>query len=316
MGRGAYLVRRIIQMPIVLTIITVVLFSLMHVTPGDPVTIWLGVNTTEEIRESMSRHYGLDKPIHEQYFRWVSNIVRGDFGRSIRTSESVLDMILDRLPTTLILATLALLLSLLIAVPLGIISAYKHNTYVDNAAMLGATIGLSAPDFAIGILLILVFAVTLGWFPSFGTGNLLADPLGSLRGFILPAIALAVSRAAGLTRLLRATMLDVLGSQYIVVAKSRGLSSQAILFTHALRNAIIPLVTAIGLTYALLIGGAIAVEWLFALPGVGNLLVNAVIHRDFPVIQGITLWIAIVLVSINLAIDFVYTIIDPRIQYS
>ena len=316
MGRGAYLVRRVIQIPIVLIIITVVLFSLMHVTPGDPVTIWLGVNTTAEIKESMFRHYGLDKPIHEQYFRWVSNIVRGDFGRSIRTSESVLDMILDRLPTTLILASLALILSLLIAVPLGIISAYKHNTYVDNAAMLGATIGLSAPDFAIGILLILVFAVTLGWLPSFGTGNLLDDPLGALRGFILPAIALAVSRAAGLTRLLRATMLDVLGSQYIVVAKSRGLSSQAILFRHALRNAIIPLVTAIGLTYALLIGGAIAVEWLFALPGVGNLLVNAVIHRDFPVIQGITLWIAIILVSINLAVDFVYTIIDPRIQYS
>lgn len=312
-----FIIRRLIQIPIVVFVISVVIFALMHVSPGDPIRIILGVFATEESVQALRHEYYLDKPLPEQYVRWIADAARGDLGRSIRTSENVSDMIKTRFPTSLALATGAMAFALLIAIPVGVISAFKHNSIFDYASMVVAMAGLSIPNFALALFLIFFFAANLGWFPITGVGQtrFLDDPIGTIRPYVLPAIALGTAQVAILARLLRSSMLDVLNQDFIRTAYAKGLTARSVLLRHALKNAMIPVITVVGINFAYLVGSTITIEYIFAIPGLGTALIQAVTNRDFPVIQGFTLFVAVFFILTNLLADIIYTYVDPRIRY-
>lgn len=315
---SVYLLRRVMQLPIVILVITVVVFALMRVTPGDPVLIMLGVYASPEAMAAMREEFNLDKPLPVQYLRWVGRIARGDLGISIRTREPVTRMIADRFPTSLTLATAAILLAVVVAGPLGIVAAYKRNTWVDHVSMVGAMAGLSIPNFALALLLIYIFAVWLGWVPITGIGliSVREGPWRAIAPYILPVAALGVAQMAVLARLLRASMLEILSQEYIQVARSKGLQEHLVLIRHALRNALIPIITIIAIQFAYLVGSTITIEFIFAIPGLGSVLINAVLNRDFPVVQGFTLFMALFFILSNLAADLIYLAVDPRIRYA
>jgi peptide/nickel transport system permease protein len=251
--------------------------------------------------------FGLDQPVYIQYFNWLGNVLRGDFGYSFRTDRPVLDEILTRLPATLQLALAGMLVALVIAIPVGIISATRQYSAVDNLSMFGALLGVSMPNFWLGLLLIMFFSVHLGWLPVFGRGG--------IEHLILPAITLGTGMAAITTRLMRSSMLEVLRQDYIRTARAKGLSEKVVICKHALKNALIPVVTVVGLQFGFLLEGAVIVEVIFAWPGIGRLLVDSIFARDFPVIQGCILFIAVMFVFVNLLVDSSYTYLDPKIRY-
>ena len=315
---SAYLLRRVAQLPVVILVITVVVFALMRLTPGDPVIIMLGVYASPEALEAARQEFNLDKPLPAQYLLWIGRVIRGDLGISIRTREAVTRIIADRFPTSLTLAAAAVLVSLATAIPLGVLAAYRRNTWIDHASMVAAMAGLSMPNFALALLLIYVFALRLGWVPVTGIGlvSVWENPLRAIAPYVLPVVALAVAQMAVMARLMRSSMLEVLSQEYIRVARSKGLREPLVLIHHALRNALIPIITVVAIQFAYLVGSTITIEFIFAIPGLGSVLINAVLNRDFPVIQGFTLFMACFFILSNLAADLVYLQADPRIKYT
>jgi ABC-type dipeptide/oligopeptide/nickel transport system permease component len=307
----------LVQIPFVLLAVTLIIFGLMHLTPGDPVQLMLGMDFTPEAAQELRERYHLDRPLHEQYLLWSSRAIQGDLGASIRQSLPVTEMIAKRFPFSLQLASLAMLFALLVAIPAGIISAVRRNTWVDYL-LTGVTIsGLSIPNFALALLLIYVFALKLEWFPITGIGSTNRD--GSLWGafspLVLPALALGAYQMAAVSRLLRSSMLDVLNQDYIRTATSKGLRYRAVVVGHALKNALIPVVTVIAIQFGYMVGLTITIEFIFGIPGMGSAMLEAVVTRDFPVVQGFTLFMAVFFILANLVADVLYTILDPRITY-
>jgi peptide/nickel transport system permease protein len=317
-GRMAYLLRRLVQIPFVLAVVTIIIFSLIHVTPGDPIQIMLGMETSPAAVKALRKEFHLDRPLTEQYFIWLKHAVQGDLGRSIRLRTPVTTMIAERFPISFKLAAGAMVFALIISLPAGVISAIKQNTWVDYISTGMSVGGLSIPNFALALLLIFLFAVKLNWFPITGIGSSVRQTnsfLGAVGPYVLPAVALGVQQVGIITRLLRSSMIDVLRRDYIRTANAKGLSSTAVWVVHALKNAMIPVVTMVFIQFGYLIGITITIEFIFAIPGMGTALLDAVVNRDFPVIQGFTLCIALFFILANIVADLVYTLIDPRIRY-
>jgi peptide/nickel transport system permease protein len=317
--RLAYLLRRLAQIPLVLLVVTLSVFALLHVTPGDPIQIMLGMQTSPEAVAALQKRYHFDRSLPEQYLLWVTAALRGDLGSSIRQSQPVAHMIAERFPVSLRLSLAAMLFALAVAIPAGILSAVRRNSWVDYL-LTGLSIGgLSIPNFTLALLLIYAFAVKLEWFPITGIGSSTraGGTLWSALGpFVLPAVALGTQQTAIVARLLRSSLLDVLSQDYIRTGYAKGLPGRSVVLIHALRNALIPLVTMTAIQFGYLIGITITIEFIFAIPGMGSALLDAVLHRDVPVIQGFTLFMALVFIVTNLVADLVYTLLDPRISYS
>jgi peptide/nickel transport system permease protein len=308
-----YIIKRLILLIPILFLVTLISFSLLFIIPGDPAeTILTGPSggadpkAVEEFRIKM----GLDKPVYIQYFTWLNDILHGNLGYSYRSKQPVLDQILSSFHATLKLAIVSMIISLMISIPIGIISAIKQYSAIDNVSMAGALLGVSMPNFWQGLLLILLFAVTLGWLPVAGYGD-----HGDLEHIILPAITLGTSSAAITTRLMRSTMLETINQDYIQAARAKGLSERVVIGKHALKNALIPVVTMIGLNFGYLLDGSVVVESIFAWPGIGLLMVESIYMRDYPMIQGCILFVAVIFIFVNLMVDILYTYLDPRIRY-
>ncbi|MBI5300533.1 MAG: ABC transporter permease [Chloroflexi bacterium] len=311
----AYLARRALSLLPILLLMSIIAFALIRLVPGDPIDVMYGSEGMDEIRRAALRaQLGLDESIVVQYVKWIGRAITGDLGRSYKAQMAVTELIGQRLPATLYLSFAALLFSLVIALPLGVIAAVRRNTWVDFGAMTFAIFGISLPNFWAGIMLALIFAVYLRWLPSIGYVSPFADFGKSLQHLILPAITLGWSLAGTTSRLTRSTMLEELGKDYVRTARGKGLAEKAVLIGHALRNALIPTVTMVGLQLGFLFGGAVVVETIFAWPGIGLLVVDSIFGRDYPVVQGVILVIAVMVVFVNLTVDVIYTILDPRIR--
>jgi peptide/nickel transport system permease protein len=296
-------------------VVATIVFIIVRVVPGDPAAIMLGPDATAADVAALRERLGLNQPLPVQYVIFLADTLVGDLGQSIFLDRPVLQAIAERAEPTICLTLMAIALAMLIGLPTGIASAVYRGRFADQAALAMAMLMASMPAFWLGLLLIQRFSVDLGWFPVAGYGDPGAGFLERMRHLILPAIVLGLSSSALITRFTRASMLDVLGEDYVRTGRSKGLSEPVIVLKHALRNALIPIVTVVGLALALLLGGAVVTETVFALPGVGNLVVSAVLRRDYPVIQGALIVIAAVYVLVNLAIDLLYLVIDPRVRY-
>ena len=321
-----YILRRLLEMIPTILMITLVVFVMMRSIPGDPVVALLGDAYTEEDAVRIRAAYGLDQPVLLQYLIWLGKLVRGDWGTSILSGRPVLADVLVRLPVTLELIVLSMGVALLIAMPAGLIGALRQNTWADYTATSVAMIGVSIPEFFIGVLLLLVFSIGLGgilpssgWVYLPGTCPTMVCGVslwGNVQHVLMPAIALGVGRAAILTRLLRASMLEVIRTEYVTTARAKGLGERPVVLKHALKNALIPTITVMGLQVGFLIGGAIVVETLFAMPGLGTFGIDAIIARDYQQVQGFALITAFAFVVINFLVDLTYTVLDPRIRYA
>jgi len=310
-----YLIRRLSTMAPVLVVVSLIVFSIIHLTPGDPVTIMLREEADPAAAEALRKALGLDRPLPIQYLTWVSRVVRGELGRSIRTNQPVAEAILERLPVTLSLAGASTLLALAVALPAGILSAIRRNSFADVAGTLASLSGISLPNFWLATLLIFLFSVRLGWLPPLGYVSPFKDLWAGLRSLVLPAITLGAAMAAVVMRMTRSSLLEVLQLDFIRTARAKGLGGPRVLLRHALQNALIPVVTVVGLQAGALLGGAIITETIFALPGVGRLLVDAIFQRDFPIVQGVVLLLAVNFLLVNLMVDIAYAFLDPRIRY-
>ena len=331
-----YLLRRLVLIVPVLFGVSVIVFTIMHVIPGDPVQLmFAGTGAGAEQRQAMRHALGLDLPLPVQYVNYVSRAIRGDFGQSIHFKQPVLELILERMPATIELTLASFIIALAVAFPIGVLSALKRYTFIDHIVMTGATLGISLPTFWIGILLIMLVAVNLGWLPGFGridyavhlqkiTGFLLIDSLltwnipalkNTLAHLTLPALALGTAVATFSTRLIRSSMLEVISQDYVVTARAKGLGERVVIARHVLRNALIPVVTLIGVQIGSLLGGAVVAETIFAWPGIGRLVIQAIYNRDFLLVQGVVLFFALIRVTINLLTDVLYVWIDPRISH-
>jgi len=311
----AYIVRRILATIPVMAIVALFVFSLLYIAPGDPAAVIAGDQATPQDVERIRESLGLDRPYLVRFGEWVFRILQGDMGVSIFTNLPVTLMIKQRIEPTLSLMVLTLLLSVSVAVPMGVVAAWKQGTLIDRAVMGFAVLGFSVPVFVVGYVLAYVFALELDWLPVQGYTAFSQGFFPWLENLILPAVALGGVYIALIARITRATMLEVLQQDYIRTARAKGAGQASILFLHALKNAAVPIVTVIGIGVALLIGGAVVTESVFAIPGLGRLTVDAILRRDYPVIQGVILLFSFVYVLVNLAIDLLYTLLDPRIRY-
>jgi peptide/nickel transport system permease protein len=306
-------ITRLLTLVPMMFLVASIVFFLVHLIPGDPARIMSGTQRVSQTQiENLRKQYNLDKPIYVQYGYWVRDLTQGDLGRSFRQRQEVLDMILARLPLTLKLGAYSFLLSLVIAIPLGIVSAVKRNTWVDVGATMFALVGASSPVFFTGILFILLFAYKLGWFPSIGEGD---GGWDEVKHLFLPSLTLAIALAAITTRITRSAMIESLTQDYIETARAKGLSGRSVVLKHAFRNALIPVITVAGLQFGFLLVGTVLVEYTFGLGGLGSMLVNAVQIRDYPVVQGTTIFIAGAFILINLVVDILYGVVDPRVRY-
>jgi peptide/nickel transport system permease protein len=310
----SYLAGRLAQMVPVVFLISLMVFALTVLLPGDPTYAILGEYATPEQRAQARVEYGFDQPMPIQYARWVTRVAGGDLGRSIRTREPIIDMLAARLPVTIELAVLSCLVALLVGIPIGVAAALRQNTIIDAILSAASLVSLAIPNFWAGILLIYFFSLWLGLLPPSGYVALSADPLTHFRLMVMPALALGTSLAALIMRQTRASMLEVLSADYIRTAVSKGLPQRRILLAHALRNALIPLATIVGLQFGHLLGGAVIVETIFSLPGLGRMLVEGIFTRDAPAVQGAVLFIILAVLVVNLATDLLYAVIDPRID--
>lgn len=309
-----YVIRRILAAIPILIIVSIFIFSLVNLMPGDPAVLLAGDNATPSQVEKIRTRLHLDKPVWTRFGIWASNAVQLDLGDSIYSNQPVTRLIGQRLEPTFVLATVTLILTVLIAVPLGIIAAWKANSWIDRAVMGFAVLGFSVPVFVIGYLLAYVFAVTLRWFPVQGYKPL-EDGLGAtLNSVTLPAIALAMVFAALIARVTRAAMLEVLNENFIRTARAKGLSTFRILVVHGLKAAGVPVITVIGIGLATLVGGVVVTESVFNIPGIGRLTVDAIVRRDYPVVQGVILFFSFLLIFINLLVDLSYALFDPRVR--
>jgi peptide/nickel transport system permease protein len=312
---GGILVRRLLGALPILLIVSLITFGMIHMIPGDPATAIAGMSATAEQIANIRRDLGLDQPLLVQLWAWYSNLLHGDLGRSLLLGQPVVQATLQRLPVTIALSAYALVLTLLIGLVSGIVAALRQNTWIDQAAMIIAMIGISLPSFYLGLLMIIVFAVDLRWLPTGGYIPLTADPVGWLATSTMPAFALALLLAGLLARITRSTMLEVLRQDYIRTARAKGLPSRTVVLKHALANALIPITTVIGIIVSLLISGSVVIETLFSIPGIGQLLTQAVLNRDYPMVQGGLLITTALLVLVNIAVDVGYALLDPRVRY-
>lgn len=313
-----YAARRLIQAVFVLLGVSVAVFLLLRLIPGDVVDVILGLegSANPERLAQLRRVFGLDRPLHEQYLSWLGSVLQGDLGNSIRTGRPILPDIVDRLPVTFQLTTLAMFLSLVVAIPLGVISAIRPNTRLDAVARLLSLLGLSVPSFWIATMLILLVSkYGQGVLPTFGYVTLDRGFLDSYKSVLLPSLALTAPNTAIIMRMTRSSMLEVLRQEYVVSARAKGLRESAVIVRHALRNALIPVVTIAGVQVGYLLGGSIIVEQVFALPGVGTLILNGIGQRDYPMVQAGVLFVAALFVLVNLIVDLSYGLLDPRIRY-
>jgi peptide/nickel transport system permease protein len=309
-----FLVRRLLQMLPVLFFVTVIIFVLINLIPGDAARLFLGEEATPDAIAALRHEMGLDRPLYVQYARWVGRMVRGDFGYSFKDRRPVLQTLLEKLPVTAELTAGALLIAWAVAVPAGVVAAWRQRTAVDYGASAAALGGLSIPNFWLGIMLIYLFAVHLRWLPASGFVPLPESVGRNLRGLIMPAFNLGIVLAAVVMRQLRSSMLEVLSADFVRTARAKGLAQQVVLVRHALRNAVIPVITIMGLQLGTLLGGAIITETIFAVPGLGQLAVNSIYSRDYPMLEGVVIASALAILAVNLLVDIVYSLIDPRIK--
>lgn len=310
-----YILRRLAATIPVMLVVAVFVFLMLRLTPADPAAIIAGDNATAADVANIREKLGLDQPIYTQFFIWMGKILQGDFGESFFFKKSVAELILGRVEPTLALSLFTIVLATLIAVPLGVLAAYRHGTWIDRIVMGFSVMGFSVPVFVIGYALIYVFAIELNWFPVQGYQPIRDGLGGFLQRLVLPAITLSVIYVALISRITRTSVLEVLSEDYIRTARAKGQIESKVLFRHALGNAAVPIVTVIGLGVALLIGGVVVTESVFTIPGLGRLTVDAVLARDYPTIQAVVLLFSLVYVLINLAVDLTYTLLDPRIRY-
>jgi peptide/nickel transport system permease protein len=310
----AYILRRLVMLLPVLIVVGVVVFGLVHLTPGDPAAVILGDRATPEDIARLRTQLGLNDPLPVQFVRWFSNMLRLDFGESIFLGEPVTQALLNRVQPTVLLTFYALSIQVLIGIPAGVLAAVRYNSPLDRVLTVVAISGSATPTFFLGILLILIFAVRLRWLPSGGYVPFSEDPAAHFKGMLLPAFALGFSAAGLLARMVRSSMLDVLREDYVRTAFAKGLPEQLVIVRHALRNALIPALTVLGISIGALLGGAVVTETVFTIPGMGRLVVQSIARRDYPVIQGAIIAIALTYVLVNLIVDVLYVYIDPRVR--
>lgn len=310
----SYILRRLVMLIPVLIVVGVVVFALVHLTPGDPAAVILGDRATAEDIARLRDQLGLNDPLPVQFARWFSNMLRLDFGESIFLGEPVTQALLNRVEPTILLTIYALTFQVLIGIPIGVLAAVRHNSLLDRVFTVIAISGSAIPTFFLGILLILIFAVRLRWLPSGGYVPLREDAAEHFKGMLLPAFALGFSAAGLLARMVRSSMLDVLREDYVRTAFAKGLPEQLVIVRHALRNALIPALTVIGISLGALLGGAVVTETVFTIPGMGRLVVQSIARRDYPVIQGAIVAIAMTYVLVNLVVDVLYVYTDPRVR--
>lgn len=310
-----YLMRRLIGIAIVVLMVLTIAFVIVRLAPGDPAALMLGPDATPEDAVALRERLGLNRPILVQYLSFVANAVRGDLGTSIFFNQPVTQVLLARAEPTIFLALFSLLMALAIATPIGIYAAYRRGSALDQTAISVAMLAASIPSFWTGLMFQRYLATDLGWFPAAGYGGPDADFLERMRHLILPSIVLGIVNSALILRFTRASMLDILGEDYVRTARSKGMGELRVVLRHALKNAGIPIITVVGLTFALLVSGAVVTERVFNIPGMGNLVVSAVLRRDYPVIQGTLIVVATLYVLINLITDLLYLIIDKRVRY-
>ena len=316
---GRYLIRRILLMAPTLIIVTFLVFLLLFLSPGDPVLMLVPIDElgqmTDEEMDRLRSELGLDRPIYIQYADWLVDVLRGDLGRSIHQRRPVVDLLAARFPVTLELALLSVFVASIVAIPIGIYTAVNPGGIGDFIGNIVALMGVSAPNFWVALILIVVFAVQLHWLPAGGFVRITDDPVRHIERMILPVITLSTALMAVTMRLTRSSMLEVLNEDYVRTAKSKGLGQRRIVFVHALKNALIPVVTTVGLQVGRILGGTIVIEVIFSFPGMGKLLLDAIFGRDFPIVQGSVLLITFAFMGINLVVDLTYAFIDPRIRY-
>jgi ABC-type dipeptide/oligopeptide/nickel transport system permease component len=309
-----YISRRLLILPVVLLGVSILVFLVIHLVPGNPAQVIAGADAPPETVAAIERELGLDRPLPEQYLRYLFRVLQGDLGTSLRSNRPVIDEVMTALPKTIQLALTAAVITPLIAIPLGVAAAAKRGTPVDTGLMMVSMLGITTPVFAVGLGLMWIFGYHFRVFPISGTGGPIWT-LDGLRSMVLPAVTLAVGSVATMARLTRSTMLEVLGQEFVRVARAKGLREIPVLLRHALPNALLPIVTVLGMQFAYLLSGAVVTETIFAIPGVGRLAVYAIQGRDFPVVQGAVLIISFLFVLVNLMVDLLYAVVDPRIRY-
>jgi peptide/nickel transport system permease protein len=312
---SAYLVRRVLALIPVMAVVVTIVFLLIHLIPGDPVSVMLGPDATPAQIDQTRQALGLDRPLHEQLLLFYSRVLRGDLGRSYFLDRPVTQALWERAEPTLMLTLCSLLVAVAIGVPSGIVAGAYPGSAWDRVLMLGALLGVCIPGFWLSLNFIYLFAVRLGWLPAAGYTSVFVDPAAALRYMVLPAVSLGFNQSALIARIARSCMVEVLAQDYIRTARAKGLPQRAVVYVHAFRNALVPVITVIGITMAILIGGAVVTEIVFNIPGLGRLIISAILRRDYPVVQGVVLVTAAAYVLINLAVDMVYAFIDPRIRY-
>lgn len=325
-----YTLNRIISLIFILLGVSVIVFAMVHLSPGDPIRILLGDDAEPAEVERLTKLYGFDQPAHIQYVRWLGRAVQGDFGQSLRQRQPVTTLIMEKMGATVELAIASLFIAVIIGVPLGVISAVRRNTWVDYGSMTFALVGVSAPNFWIGLVLLTYIALNVSWVPVFGraetsfidgltglfSGQGIKGLWDSLRYLLLPSITLATSILALVARLTRSSMLEVLGQDYVRTARAKGQTNRAVTYRHALRNALLPVITIIGVQFGSLLGGSIVVETVFAWPGVGMLIINSIRTRELMIVQAAVLMLAVIFAVVNLLVDFSYSFLNPRIRYA
>lgn len=309
-----YALTRLLHMIPLLLLVSLISFALIKLVPGDPALVMGGPNATPDQIEAIRQNLGLNQPLHVQILAFYSNLLHGDLGRSLLLGQPVTEALIERTPVTLWISLYSLVLTVVLGLITGIVAALRHNTWVDQLMSFIALLGVSLPNFWLGLMLIVLFSVKLGWLPTGGYVDPLADPIGFLRTGTLPAVSLAMLQIGLLTRITRSTMLEVLSQDYVRTARAKGLPETVVVLKHALANAMIPIVTVIGLILSVLLSGSIIVETIFNVPGIGSLLGNAILRRDYPMIEGGLLAVATALMLLNLVIDLLYGVFDPRVR--
>ena len=311
---GRFLLRRLAGATVVLLLVSLLTFALIWLVPGDPASAFLDASATPEQIARLRVALGLDKPLPLQMLDWYGRMLRGDLGQSILLNRSVAAALVERLPVTLSLAACALAFAVVLGVAAGTIAAVNHNRWPDQAVMTMALFGLSTPEFWLGLILVLVFAVQLGWLPTGGFVPITQSPTGWLRTILLPALTLGLVQVGFIARMARASMLEALNQDFVRTADAKGLSSFDVVMRHGLPNALIPIMTVIGIVAGALLGGAVIIEQVFSIPGIGRLIIGAIAARDFPVMQGGLLFLAVIYLVVNLTVDILYAVVDPRVR--
>lgn len=311
-----FLARRLLQIIPVLFFVSVIIFALINLVPGDAARLFLGEQAPPDALRALRHQLGLDQPLYVQYLRWVGGMLTGDFGHSFRDNRPVLTTLLQKLPVTGELTALSLLIAWAIAIPAGVLAAWRQGTATDYGASTAALLGLSIPNFWLGIMLIYLFAVNLRWLPASGFAPLTEDLGQNIRTLVMPAFVLGVALAAFVMRQLRSSMVEALHTDFVRTAQAKGLGQRVVLVRHALRNAVIPVITVMGIQLGTLLGGAVITETIFAVPGLGRLAVDSIYTRDYPMLEGVVVMSALAILLVNLVVDVLYSIVDPRIKLS